>query len=80
MTFDLERYRAHIAPLNLDKEQEDELLRDLWGMTEALVDQCFTSPTYPLQLAITKQAFDAIEEALALVSKETEKQEEVTCR
>ncbi|CAE7394299.1 unnamed protein product, partial [Symbiodinium microadriaticum] len=77
MTFDLERYRAHIAPLNLDKEQEDELLRDLWGMTEALVDQCFTSPTYPLQLAITKQAFDAIEEALALVSKETEKEEEV---
>uniref|UniRef100_UPI003BAB55D5 hypothetical protein n=1 Tax=Stappia sp. TaxID=1870903 RepID=UPI003BAB55D5 len=80
MTFDLERYRAHIAPLNLDKAQEDELLRDLWCMTEALLDQCFTAPTYPLQLAITKQAFDAIEEALALVSKETEKEEEVTCR
>lgn len=80
MTFDLERYRVHIAPLNLPKEQEDELLRDLWAMSEALVDQSFTSPTYPLQLAITMTAFDAIEEALALVSKETTiQEEEATC-
>ena len=71
MTFDLDRYRAHIAPLNLPKEQEDELLRDLWAMSEALVDQSFASPTYPLQLAITKSAFDAIEEALVLVSSDT---------
>ena len=72
MTFDLERYRTHIAPLNLPKDQEDELLRDLWAMSEALVDQSFASPTYPLQLAVTKTAFDAIEEALALVSTETD--------
>ncbi|WP_395173302.1 hypothetical protein [Roseibium alexandrii] len=80
MTFDLERYRADIAPLNLPKEQEDELLRDLWAMSEALVDQSFISPTYPLQLALTRSAFDAIEEALALVSKEPQnKEEEVSC-
>lgn len=70
MTFDLERYRAHIAPLNLPRDQEDELLRDLWAMSEALFDLTITAPTYPLQLAITKEAFDAIEEALALVSKD----------
>ncbi|MBL6432026.1 MAG: hypothetical protein HPM95_16355 [Alphaproteobacteria bacterium] len=46
MTFDLERYRAHIA-LNLPREQEDELLRDLWSMTEALVDQSFTARLTP---------------------------------
>ncbi|WP_417681658.1 hypothetical protein [Roseibium sp.] len=76
MTFDLERYRAHIAPLNLPREQEDEMLRDLWAMTEALIDLTIAAPTYPLQLAITKQAFDAIEEALALVSEGTTIKEE----
>lgn len=80
MTFDLERYRAHIAPLNLPKDQEDQLLRDLWAMSEALLDLTITAPTYPLQFALTKQAFDAIEEALALVSEETpRKTEEASC-
>lgn len=76
MTFDLERYRAHIAPLNLTREQEDELLHDLWTMTEALLDQSIASPTYPLQFAIACEAFDALEEAIALESKETTTKEE----
>lgn len=69
MTFDLERYRAHIAPLKLTTEQEDELLRDLWAITEALVDQSLAaSPTYPQQLAIACNAFDAFEQAVAVQS------------
>ncbi|MEM6617577.1 MAG: hypothetical protein AAF619_13730 [Pseudomonadota bacterium] len=48
MTFDLERYRAHIAPLGLAREREDEALRDLWLITETLVDQALKHPeTYP---------------------------------
>lgn len=71
MTFDPERYRAHIAPLKLTREQENELLDDLWKITEALVDQSFTSPTYPLQFALAYEAFDAVERALAVESEET---------
>lgn len=71
MTFDLERYRAHVAPLGLSQAQEDELLRDLWAITEALVDQSLaTSPTYPQQLAIACNAFDAFEQAVAVGSED----------
>lgn len=76
MTFNLERYRAHVAPLKLNREQEDELLRDLWKITEALVDQSLSSPTYPLQLAIACQAFDALEQAIALESNSLSSEEE----
>jgi hypothetical protein len=78
MTFDLERYRAHIAPLNLTTQQEDELLRDLWSITEALVDQSFSSPTYPLQLAVACEAFDALEDAIAVESRKETKTEETS--
>lgn len=70
MTFDPERYRAHIAPLKLTHEQENELLSDLWKITEVLVDQSILSPTYPLQFAIACQAFDAVEQAIAVESEE----------
>ncbi|PCJ06659.1 MAG: hypothetical protein COB16_13090 [Rhodobacteraceae bacterium] len=76
MTFDLERYREHLAPLNLTTEQEDELLHDLWTITEALVDETITSPTYPLKLAIACKAFDSLEEAIAVESKSITKEEE----
>ena len=66
MTFDLERYRAYVAPLGFTREQEDELLRDLWAITETLVDQSLTSSTYPQQLAIACNAFDAFEQAVAV--------------
>lgn len=45
MTFDLEQYREHLAPLNLTIAQENEVHRDLWVITEALVDETITSPT-----------------------------------
>lgn len=71
MTFDLERYRAHVAPLGLSQAQEDELLRDLWAITEALVDQSLAaSPTYPQQLAVACNAFDAFEQAVAVQSED----------
>lgn len=71
MTFDLERYRAHVAPLGLSQAQENELLRDLWAITEALVDQSLAaSPTYPQQLAIACNAFDAFEQAVAVGSED----------
>lgn len=67
---DCERYRAYIAPLGLSRDQEDELLRDLWAITEALVDQSFASPsTYPQQFAIAASAFDALDNAIAVKSK-----------
>lgn len=71
MTFDLERYRAHVAPLKLIPEQEDELLRDLWAIMETLVDQSLAaSPTYPQQLDIACNAFDAFEQAVAVQSED----------
>lgn len=76
MTFDLEQYRAHVAPLKLGRAKEDELLRDLWKITEALVDQSISSPTYPLQLAIACEAFDSLEQAIALESKSISIKEE----
>ncbi|QFT34337.1 hypothetical protein FIV00_27825 [Labrenzia sp. THAF82] len=66
---DCEQYRAYIAPLGLSRKQEDELLRDLWAITETLVDQCFTSPTYPQQFAIATHAFRALDDAVAVESQ-----------
>lgn len=79
MTFDRDKYRKHIAPLNLLPEQEDQLLDDLWALSEALVDQSLTSPFYPLQLAITCEAFDAVERAIVLESQNTPKKKEEPC-
>ena len=76
MTFDQERYRPHLAPLKLTTEQEDELLRDLWAITEALVDESLSSPIYPLQLAIACKAFDSLEAAIAVESQNTSNTEE----
>ena len=76
MTFDLKRYRAHVAPLKLTREQEDDLLRDLWSITETLVDQSLCSPTYPQQLAIACAAFDAFNKAVAIGSDKTTTEEE----
>lgn len=76
MTFNLERYRAYVAPLKLTREQEDELLKDLWAITEVLVDQSLSSPVYPLQLMIACDAFDALEQAIAVESKSTQIEEE----
>ena len=79
MTFDQERYRAYVAPLNLTKQKEDELLCELWKIAEALVDQSLSSPTYPLQLAIACEAFDALEQAIELESNEKQKTKEELC-
>lgn len=68
--FDAEQYRDYLAPLELSREQEDELLRDLWAITETLVDQSFSDPLYPQQFAIAAGAFRALDEAVALASKE----------
>ncbi len=78
MTFDLERYRAHIAPLNLTTQQEDELLRDLWTITETLVDQSLSAPFYPLQLSLAYDAFDALEQAIAVESTKAPQEEETS--
>ncbi|EFL89427.1 conserved hypothetical protein [Ahrensia sp. R2A130] len=59
LALDYARYRAHVAPLNLSREQEDALLRDLWAITQTLLDQSFIAPTYPQQFAIAAQAFRA---------------------
>lgn len=79
MTFNRDQYRDHIAPLKLPREQEDKLLDDLWALSEALVDQSLTSPFYPLQLALTSQAFDAVERAIVLESKLTPEKKEKPC-
>ncbi|MEQ8306913.1 MAG: hypothetical protein RIA09_10150 [Hoeflea sp.] len=72
---DCEEYRRYIAPLGLSRKQEDDLLHDLWAITETLVDQCFTSPTYPQQFAIAAHAFRALDDAVALKSQEQHENE-----
>ncbi|MEM9129333.1 MAG: hypothetical protein AAGA97_06385 [Pseudomonadota bacterium] len=72
MTFNRERYRAHIAPLNLTREKEDALLDDLWSVAEALFDLPPSAPTYPLQMSVACQAFDALEQAIAVESEHTQ--------
>jgi hypothetical protein len=68
--FDLEDYRAYLAPLELPRETEDELLCDLWAIAEALVDQSFSDPLYPQQFAVAAGAFRALDDAIAVKSKE----------
>ncbi|MEP4190492.1 MAG: hypothetical protein ABJN51_05400, partial [Sneathiella sp.] len=70
MTYDREEFRAHIAPLNLPKEQEDKMLDDLWSIAESLVDQSPLSPFYPLQLEMAYQVFDALDQTIELESKQ----------
>lgn len=79
MTFDRDKYRDHITPLNLPQKQEDQLLDDLWALSEALVDQSLSSPFYPLQLALTCEAFDAVEKAIVLESQHTPTKKEEPC-
>ena len=74
--FDPEKYRTHLAPLGLSREQEDALMHELWTITETLVDQSLLSPTYPYQFAIAAGAFHAVEEAITLKSQKTHKQKE----
>ncbi len=76
MTFDPQRYRAHLAPLELSREQEDQLLFDLWKLAEGLVDKELVSPTYPLQFTNVCQAFAAVEEAIAVESNTTPNEKE----
>lgn len=76
MTFDRERYRGHLAPLKLSQDQEDDLLDDLWSISETLVDQSLCSPTYPLHLAIADSAFRALDEAIAVHSQSEAEDEE----
>lgn len=80
MTFDREQYRAHISPLKLTKQQEDDLLTELWNIAETLVDQSFSSPAYPLQLVIACEAFDAVEQAIAGKLQTEPTKEEELCR
>jgi hypothetical protein len=79
MTFNRDQYRKHIAPLKLSPEQEDQLLDELWALSEALVDQSLASPFYPLQLALTYEAFDAVERAIVLESQHTPTNKEKSC-
>ncbi|TLP43440.1 hypothetical protein FDK21_17980 [Cohaesibacter sp. CAU 1516] len=81
MTYDRERYRKHLAPLKLTKKAEDTILDELWILTENLARQSRTAPLYPLQFALVAEAFDAVERAIALESKEntTTREEEEAC-
>lgn len=76
MTYDRERYRKHLAPLNLPKDNEDQLLDQLWAFANDLARQSCTLPTYPLQFALAAETFEAIEQAIALASSNTETQTE----
>ncbi len=64
--FDTEKYRAHLAPLELPKAQEDELLFELWKIAETLVDQSFSDPFYPHQAIVAANAFNAVNEAVGI--------------
>ncbi|WP_093804439.1 hypothetical protein [Stappia sp. ES.058] len=40
-------------------------MRDLWAITETLVDQSLSLPFYPLQLSVACEVFDALEQEIA---------------
>ena len=84
MTYDRERYRKHLAPLKLPIERENSILDELWPLAEHLARvsrEAATNPLYPLQFALVAEAFDAVERAIALESKENTKarEEEEAC-
>jgi len=70
MTFDPERYRADLAPLNLPKDKEDELLADLWKVIEILFDHLDDPNFYPLHLAVAENVVDSLDEAIAVTLKD----------
>lgn len=77
--FDIEKYRAHLAPLELPKAQEDELLFELWKIAETLVDQSFSDPFYPHQFTAAANAFNAVNEAVAVkLDKQPNNQHQTT--
>lgn len=39
--FDVEKYRPYVDGFDLSEEQQDELLRAVWSVLEAFVDQAF---------------------------------------
>ncbi|MEO0797535.1 MAG: hypothetical protein AAFX93_20490 [Verrucomicrobiota bacterium] len=68
MNFDLERYRADLAPLNLSRDKEDQLIQDLWQIVQVLYDNLGDPNFYPLHLAIANEAFDALAKAIEVQS------------
>lgn len=48
LRLDVERYRAHLAGLDLTGEQAAEVLQTLWGIVQAFVDEAFGMDSFSL--------------------------------
>jgi hypothetical protein len=48
LRLDVERYRAHLEGLDLTEEQAAEVLKTLWTIVEAFVDEAFGVDSFSL--------------------------------
>jgi len=50
MKLDIEKYRKHLAPYNLSKEREDEIIRNIYMIMDEFVSAAFNK--HPVQQAL----------------------------
>jgi hypothetical protein len=50
MPINIEKYRKHLAPLELDKEREDEIIHHIYNIMDEFVSATFSK--HPVQQAL----------------------------
>ncbi len=59
MHIDIDKYRNHLAPLNLGKDREEEIIRYLHTMMEEFVSAAFDK--HPVQQAVEEKKRSAMQ-------------------
>ncbi len=59
MHIDIEKYRKHLAPLNLGKGKEEEIIRYLHAIMEEFVSAAFEK--HPVQQAVEEKKRSAMQ-------------------
>ena len=58
MPIDIEKYRKHLAPLNLGKDKEEEIIRYIHTIMEEFVSAAFRK--HPVQQAVEEKKRSAL--------------------
>lgn len=53
MPIDIEKYRKHLAPYNLDKDREEEIIRHVYMIMDEFVSAAFNK--HPVQHALEER-------------------------
>lgn len=59
MKLDIEKYRKHLAPYNLGKEREDEIIRHVYMIMDEFVSAAFNK--HPVQHALQERKSETLQ-------------------